>query len=102
MEKLGEASDLGNMGLVYQDKGDLDKALDMFNQAFDIDESIDDRLGQAMQLGNMGGVYLAKGELDKAYDCYQDALDVYKYLGAKKKAESVRKQIEVVKAKMRE
>ena len=102
MEKLGEASDLGNMGLVYQDKGNLDKALELFNQAFDIDERINDRLGQATQLGNMGGAYLAKGELDKAYDCYLDALDVYKHLGAKSKAQAINKQIEVVKAKMRE
>jgi tetratricopeptide (TPR) repeat protein len=90
------------MGLVYQDTGDLDKALELFNQAFDIDERIDDRLGQATQLGNMGGAYLSKGELDKSFDCYNDALDVYKHLGATSKAEAIRKQIETVKAKMRE
>ena len=90
------------MGLVYQAKGDLDKALELYTQAFDIDEKIDDRLGQATQLGNMGGAYLSRGELDKAHDCYLDAFDVYKHLGAKSKIKLIEKQIETVKAKMRE
>ena len=34
--KQGEASDLGNIGLIYKAKGDLDKALKFYEEALEI------------------------------------------------------------------
>ena len=63
---LGQANDLGNLGLVFQNKGELDKAAEYHRQALEILKDIGNSLGQAKALGNLGIVFKNKGELDKA------------------------------------
>ena len=48
-DKEGEASSLGNMGLIYQAKGDLDQALKYMNEALKIFEDI----GMPEQIGKV-------------------------------------------------
>jgi tetratricopeptide (TPR) repeat protein len=69
------------MGNVYQDKGDLDKALEYHSQALEIDRRIGDTPGEASDLGNMGIVYAAKGDLDKALKYYSQALEIDRKIG---------------------
>jgi tetratricopeptide (TPR) repeat protein len=57
---------LGNIGLIYQDKGDLDKALKYYKEALEIDKEIVYTQGVATNLGNIGNIYKNKGDLDKA------------------------------------
>ena len=60
--KHGQAIPLGNLGLVYGDRGELDRAEEHYMKSLAIHEEIDDRLGQANQLGNLG--------LSSASRCY--------------------------------
>jgi tetratricopeptide (TPR) repeat protein len=84
VEKLrGRSVGLGNIGIIYSDKGELDKALNSFQDALKIAKEIGDRRGEATDLGNIGLIYRAKGELDKALKSLQDALKIAKEIGVR-------------------
>lgn len=74
-DKQGLSAAIGNMGLVYQIKGESDQALEHYRQALDIHREIGHRSGEASDLGNIANVYLIKGELDKALEHHQQALN---------------------------
>ena len=69
---------LGNIGLIYTVKGDLDKALKYHQDAIKIDKEIGDRQGEAGQLSNIGLIYGYKGDLVKALKYHQNALKIDK------------------------
>jgi tetratricopeptide (TPR) repeat protein len=74
--RQGEASDLGNIGLVYSAKGDLGNALKYLTDALKIHREFGYRQGEANQLGNIGLVYSAKGDLGNALKYLTEALNV--------------------------
>jgi tetratricopeptide (TPR) repeat protein len=79
--RLGEASDLSNIGLVYLDKDDLDKALKFLQDALKIHREVGYRLGEAIDLSNIGLVYRHKGDLDNALKYLEAALKIYQEIG---------------------
>ena len=70
------AAGLGNIGLIYSDKGELDEALKYLTDALAIDKEIGYKQGEAADLGNIGLILKAKGELDKALKYLTDALAI--------------------------
>jgi tetratricopeptide (TPR) repeat protein len=76
-----EAVVLGNLGIVYTDRGKLDAAEKYYNKALVIDKEIGNRLGQAHCIGNLGLVYRRRGELDKAEEQHQTALAILVEMG---------------------
>ena len=83
-EKLrGESSALGNIGLIYHDKGELDKALKYHKDALKIAQEIGYKQGEASVLGNIGLIYDDKGELDEALKYHKDALKIAQEIGDK-------------------
>jgi tetratricopeptide (TPR) repeat protein len=77
----GKASALGNIGLIYKAKGDLDQALKYYQEALEIDKEISFRQGEANQLGNIGLIYKAQGDLDQALNIFQDILEIHREIG---------------------
>ena len=87
-DQEGKGKALGNIGLIYQVKGDLDRALKyhqgafkIHNEAFKIHHEIGFRKGEATALGNIGLIYQAKGDWDQAFKCHQAVLKIYKQIG---------------------
>lgn len=72
----GKAAALGNIGLIYSGKGELDKALKYFQDGLKIHREIGYRQGEANQLGNIGLIYSYKGELDTALKYLEAALKI--------------------------
>jgi len=70
-DKSGMASNLGNIGLVYERKGYYLKALDYQQRCLDIKEEISDTLGIAAALNNIGNIY-------KNLENYPKAMEYYK------------------------
>jgi tetratricopeptide (TPR) repeat protein len=70
------AAGLGNIGLIYLAKGELDEALKYHKDALKIDKEIGYKQGEASDLGNIGLIYSAKGELDEALKYHKDALKI--------------------------
>ena len=67
---------MGNIGLIYRTKGDLDTALKYLKDALDIHKKIGYKQGEAVALGNIGQFYYAKGDLDTALKYLKDALQI--------------------------
>ena len=61
-----EASIKSNLGVCYQNLGDINKALKYCEEAKKISKQIGDIEGVASSLGNIGVIYKIKGDLDKA------------------------------------
>jgi tetratricopeptide (TPR) repeat protein len=79
----GKASALGNIGLIYADKGDLDNALKYHQDGLKINQEIGYKQGEASDLGNIGLIYRARGDLGNALKYYQGALNIHKEIGYK-------------------
>ena len=77
----GQAAALGNLGIVYSQRGDLPRAEEHHQKALAIDEEIGDRLGQANSLGNLGLVAERRGDLDAAEEHHQKALAIQEEIG---------------------
>jgi len=77
-DKAWESAAMGNIGNVYQIKGDLDKALEYYGKSLKLDEALGRKEGIANQYGNIGNVYQIKGDLDKALEYYEKALKLFK------------------------
>ncbi len=76
-----EAVVLGNLGLIYKTKGDLNKAEDMHNKSLEINKKLGCLEGMASNYGNLGLIYQTKGDLDKAKDMQNKSLEINKKLG---------------------
>ncbi|MFQ5925321.1 MAG: tetratricopeptide repeat protein [Dehalococcoidia bacterium] len=92
----GLAAALGNIGIIYRIKGELDKALEIFEQVLKTERKIGRRWGEANALGSIGLVYQTKGELDKALDYYQQSLKINREIGRKEGEASVMGNIGIV------
>src|ERR1035438_2961399 len=69
-----EAATLDDIGIVYDDLGDKQKALNYYAQALPIYRQVGSRDGEAGVLDNMGLIYDDLGEPQKALERYNQAL----------------------------
>lgn len=79
LRKLGEnnrwvASSYNNLGSVYSQKGDNDKALEYFIKALSIIGEKSPLAG--LSYNNIGTIYLEKGDYDRALEYFQKALTI--------------------------
>ena len=79
-EEIGAKEDVANtlisMGSLYEDRGEYDKALDMYKESLQTQRDVGDASLQAVCLNNIGNVYLAKGQSEDALTYYQQALQL--------------------------
>ena len=80
-DKSQEAFTLLLIGLVYNNLGFNQKALEYDNQALSIYRAIKDRVGEARTLNNIGLIYFNLGENQQALDYYQQALPLSRTVG---------------------
>ena len=76
-----EAICLGNMGNIYADTNEPEKAVDYYEQALDIDRDLGNRMGQSVWLGNIGVVYTVCAKYDGALKCFEEALAIDSVIG---------------------
>ncbi|MHA1871630.1 MAG: tetratricopeptide repeat protein [Promethearchaeota archaeon] len=72
---------MGNMGNIYDNKGDPDKALELYQKAYNAHKQRENKFGMATQLGNMAIIYARKGDYDRALELYQKAYKLDAQLG---------------------
>ena len=53
-DRGGEATALNDIGVVYDDLGERQKALDYYNQALPLYHAVGDRKGEAITLDSLG------------------------------------------------
>jgi tetratricopeptide (TPR) repeat protein len=64
--RAGEATTLNNIGLVYRSLGELQRALEYYQQALPIRREVGNRAGEAVTRYNMAMIHRARGELGRA------------------------------------
>jgi len=87
---------IGNLGNIYQIKGDLDIAMEYYENALKLNEDLGLKQGMITIYGNMGIVYQTKGNLDKAMEYHEKAFELTKELGRKDDMASVSGNIGLV------
>ncbi len=78
------AGALNNIGFIYDDKGDITKALNYYHKALKIREKINDKQGIAETFNNIGVIYINLGDYDQALAYYHKSLKVKESLNDKK------------------
>ena len=64
--RQGSAAAYGNLGNIYQTRGDLARAEKMHKKSLKLDRELGSKEGMANQYGNLGNVYRIRGDLDRA------------------------------------
>ncbi|MEG5123357.1 CHAT domain-containing protein, partial [Microcoleus sp. ARI1-B5] len=73
-----EANTLHNMGFVYSDLGEKQKALENYSQSLTMFRALGDRRGEANTLSNIGSIYSELGEKQKALENYSQSLTMFR------------------------
>ncbi len=84
-----EAMALGNLGILYMTRGDLDRAEEMYRKSMELDEALGRKEGMASQYGNLGNLYQIRGEIDRAEEMYRKSLELFREVGAAPQIERV-------------
>jgi adenylate cyclase len=79
----GAATSLHNIGIVYNNQGDLPKALEYFHKSLKIGEEIGDKGVIATSLNSIGFIYDMQGVLPKALEYYSKSLKIREEIGDK-------------------
>ena len=78
---MGES--LTDIGLLYVNKGDYDKALDCYGRSLAIQGELDDKQGIGRNLCNIGIMHADKGDYNKAAEYLEKSLAIQKEIGFK-------------------
>lgn len=83
-DKSGAATTLGNIGLIYNDQGDIITSLEYFLRSLKIQEEINDKNGMGYSLNNAAGAYLLQGDTAKALEYMEKSLKYREETGDKR------------------
>jgi tetratricopeptide (TPR) repeat protein len=72
---------LGSLGLAYSHLGQVEKAIEYYEQALVISREIGDRRNEGNHLGNLGSAYYHLGQVEKAIQYYEQALVIAREIG---------------------
>jgi tetratricopeptide (TPR) repeat protein len=78
-----QAMVLNNMGHLHVGAKQFDQALNCFNKAVNLSETLGDTLGKALQLQNIGSVYRDSHQSEKALKAYYDSIALFEKIGEK-------------------
>jgi tetratricopeptide (TPR) repeat protein len=92
-DEQGQAAAIGNLGLVYKDKGEWDKAIEFYNKALKGLEKIGDEHGMALTKANIGILYKAQGKKEEARKLLEESLRILEKIGDGPNAEIVRRHL---------
>lgn len=79
--KFGMTNNYSDIGVVYSESGDNDRALESFDKALKIAEENNDQEGVAIVLGNIGNVYSNMGRYDAAVKYFLRGKAINEVLG---------------------
>jgi tetratricopeptide (TPR) repeat protein len=77
----GVAYGKNNLGEIVRDMGEIKRAADLFQQAYEIFEQINNKRGMAFSILNLGGAHFVYGEYIKAKENYIRAYELYREIG---------------------
>ncbi len=81
--KLVKAKGFNNLGVIFWNKGEYDKAIEFYEKCLRICEGIGYKQGIGAASGNLGIIYKNKGEYDRAIEFYEKYLRISEEIGYK-------------------
>jgi len=76
-DKIAEAKDLMNIGIVYQSKGDSKKALNYLKNSLKMNREINNLEGEASTLTNIGGIFAqSMKDYNKSIEMFTQSLEI--------------------------
>ncbi|NEQ32947.1 MAG: tetratricopeptide repeat protein, partial [Leptolyngbya sp. SIO4C5] len=89
-----EATTLNNIAFLYDNQGQYQKSIQLYQQATNIIETyLENPLDKALYTANIGGLYWRQGEYNTALEYYERALEIYQRVDSKDGVASVLAQI---------
>ncbi|MCL4856172.1 MAG: tetratricopeptide repeat protein, partial [Flavobacteriales bacterium] len=82
-DKEGVGKSLNNIGSIYSEQRDNDKALEYFSRSLEIQKQIGRKLGVAVTMINIANIYAAKTDFTKALNYYNQSLVIFKEISHK-------------------
>ena len=76
----GKAATLHQMAGIYAQQGQVDQAINLFNQSLEIKERIGDVRGKAMTFWWLGGLAKEQGNFQTAISYLQESLTILQHL----------------------
>lgn len=76
-----EANHLGNLGNIFEMRGDLDEAEKMHRKSLEIEKKLGRLEGMASDYGNLGNIFWRRGDLDEAEKMHRKSLAIDEKLG---------------------
>jgi len=83
------AHTLSNIGLVFRQRRQLDRALETFRRLEAIFEEIGDKRGLGTALNNVANVYTDRGEFDRALEVLRKLVDLFEEIGDRQRLGTV-------------
>jgi tetratricopeptide (TPR) repeat protein len=80
-DRRNEGNWLGNLGNAYSVQGQVERAIEYYEQALAIAKAIGDRRNEGADLGNLGLAYFVQGQVERAIEYYEQALAIDKEIG---------------------
>ena len=71
-----EGLHLGNLGIAYCQLGEVEKAINIFQQRLSISRKMGDVFGESNSIGNIGAAYAMIGETSKAIEFFKQHLSI--------------------------
>ncbi|MGH9752236.1 MAG: CHAT domain-containing protein, partial [Blastocatellia bacterium] len=84
-DRHGEAGTLNNIAEVHALLGEMQKALEKYNEALPLWRAVGNRRGEAATLNDIGVVYEILGEMQKALEKYNEALPISRAVGDRRR-----------------
>ena len=82
--KKSLGSSYNNIGIIYYDQGNLEKAMEYNLKSLTIVEEIGDKIVMSASYNNIGIIYKKKGNLEKAVEYYAKSFKIDEEIGDKK------------------
>jgi tetratricopeptide (TPR) repeat protein len=81
LDPKGTAVILHNFGILLQDRGNYEQALEYYERSRKIEEEFGNRAGVATSLHQIGIIQQQRGDYEQALECYERALQIKEDLG---------------------
>jgi tetratricopeptide (TPR) repeat protein len=75
---------LHHLGIIHQDQGEYEKAIEKYMQSLKIKEQLGDKGGIAITLHQLGMIHQDQGEYEKAIEKYNQSMKIFEELGDKR------------------
>lgn len=78
---VAKASALHCLGTLRKNQGDIDRAIDLYQQSLQVCEAIGNVQGKAATSHQMASIYAQQGQVEQAIDLYKQSLQITEVIG---------------------